>query len=259
MRRLTLENNQFNPLDFSNKKILITGASSGIGRATAIYLSKLGAQLVLNGRNEKRLQDTVSMLSGHSHKIVVTDLVEQEDLTEMFNESNSDGIKLNGLVHCAGIPSVMPLKGLSKKRLAEAMETNFFTFIELVRQYSKKKHSSGGSIVGISSILSVQPRAYETAYIGSKAAMNASIHSLAFELANKNIRINGIIAGNIMTEMVQKTLEEHGNEEHFQNVVNRSLLGVGQPDDIASVCAFLLSDMSKFVTGRNLYADGGLL
>lgn len=89
--------------------------------------------------------------------------------------------------------------------------------------------------------------------------MNAAVTSLAFELARKEIRINGIIAGNIMTEMVQETLKEYANEENFNKVIEQSLLGLGKPDDIASVCAFLLSDMARFITGRNMYADGGLL
>lgn len=252
-------NNNFNPIDFSKRKILVTGASSGIGQATAIYLSKLGARLVLNGRNEERLKSTRLQLTGDRHQIAIADLVIEEDLSSLFEKSTEDGVKLNGLVHCAGIPFVMPLQSLTKKRLSEVMENNFFSFIELVRQYTKKKYSSGGSIVCISSILSVQPRAYETGYIASKAAMNAAVGSLAFELAKKGIRINGVIAGNILTEMTKKTLQEYDNEEHLKNIIDKSLLGLGEPDDIASVCAFLLSDMSRFITGRNIYADGGLL
>lgn len=254
-----MENSNFNPLDFAGRKILVTGASSGIGRATAIYLSKLGAQIILSGRNEERLNETMLQLTGGNHQILSVDLSKEEELSPFFDQMVQDGIKLNGMVHCAGIPYVMPLQSLSKKRLSDVMETNFFPFIELVRQYVKKKYSSGGSIVCISSILSVQPRAYETGYIASKAAMNAAVTSLAFELAKKEIRINGILAGNIMTEMVQETLKEYANEENFNNFIEQSLLGLGKPDDIASVCAFLLSDMARFITGRNMYADGGLL
>lgn len=248
-----------NALNFINKKILITGASSGIGRATAIYLSKLGAQIALNGRNEERLNETLSQMQGKRHQIVITDLAKEDVMDNMFEKITEDGVKLNGIVHCAGIPYIMPLQSLTKKRLTEVMETNFFPFVEIVRQYAKKKYSCGGSIVCISSILSVQPRAYETGYIASKAAMNATVTSLAFELAKKGIRINSVLAGNIMTEMVKKTIEENNNEEYLRSIIDKALLGIGQPEDIASVCAFLLSDMSKFITGRNIYADGGLL
>lgn len=254
-----MENSNFNPLDFAGRKILVTGASSGIGRATAIYLSKLGAQIILSGRNEERLNETMLQLARGNHQILSVDLSKEEELSPFFDQMVEDGIKLNGMVHCAGIPYVMPLQSLTKKRLSDVMETNFFPFIELVRQYAKRKYSNGGSIVCISAILSVQPRAYEAGYIASKAAMNAAVTSLAFELAKKDIRINGILAGNIMTEMVQETLREYGNEENLKNFIEKSLLGLGKPDDIASVCAFLLSDMARFITGRNMYADGGLL
>jgi len=254
-----MDNSNFNPLDLTGRKILVTGASSGIGKATAIYLSKLGAQIILSGRNEERLNETMLQLNGGNHQILAADLAKEEELGPFFDQMVQDGVKLNGMVHCAGIPYVMPLQSLTKKRLSDVMETNFFPFIELVRQYAKKKFSSGGSIVCISSILSVQPRAYESGYIASKAAMNAAVTSLAFELAKKGIRINGVLAGNIMTEMVEETLKEYANEEHLNNVIEKSLLGVGKPDDIASVCAFLISDMATFITGRNMYADGGFL
>jgi NAD(P)-dependent dehydrogenase (short-subunit alcohol dehydrogenase family) len=248
----------FCPLDLSHKKILITGASSGIGRATSIYLSKLGAKLVLNGRNEERLKSTAMQLFGKDHQIVIEDLAQQEDLSEFFEKITNDGVKLNGLIHCAGIPFIMPLQSLTRNQLRKVMENNYYPFIELVRQYSKKKYSCGGSIVCISSILSVQPRPYETGYIASKAAVNASISSIAIELAKKGIRINGILAGNIMTEMVRKTEEQYGSDDLQQNI-KQALLGFGEPDDIAGVCAFLVSDISKYITGRNIYADGGLL
>lgn len=254
-----MDKRDFNPLDFSERKILVTGASSGIGQATAIYLSKLGAQIVLNGRNEERLNSTLLQLAGDGHQKVIADLAIEENLSNLFEKIVLDGKKLNGLVHCAGIPFVVPLQSLTKKRLSEVMENNFFSFIELVRQYSKKKYSCGGSIVCISSLSSIQPRAYETGYIASKAAMNAAVTSLAFELAKKQIRINGVLVGVIVTEMIKETMQEYDNKEYFQNIIDKSLLGIGEPDDIASVCAFLLSDMSRFITGRNIYADGGLL
>lgn len=251
--------NSFNPLNLYGRKILVTGASSGIGRATATYLSKLGASVVLNGRNEEQLELTQSQLSGEGHKICAMSLTESESLEPLFDSALWDGKKLDGLIHCAGIPCVMPLRVLDKKHTAEVMDVNFFSFVELVRQYAKKKYSSGGSIVGVSSILSVQPRGYEAGYIAAKGAMNAAIGSLAFDLAPRKIRINGILAGNIMTEMTKRTLEQFENESHLQQVMEKSLLGLGEPDDIASVCAFLVSDMSRFITGRLLYADGGLL
>ena len=245
-------------MDLTDRKILVTGASSGIGRATAIYLSKLGATLVLNGRDENRLLETRNNLHGNTHLICKADLA-QEQLDSLFDDAIADGKKLNGIVHCAGIPYILPLRGLRKKNVSNVMEVNFYPFIELCRLYIKKKYSSGGSVVCISSILSVRPRAYETGYIVSKGAMNVAVSSLAFEMATYNTRINGILAGNIMTEMVQRTIEKFGNEDHLTQMERKALLGIGQPDDIASVAAFLISDMSRFITGRMIYADGGLI
>ena len=139
------------------------------------------------------------------------------------------------------------------------MNVNFFPFVEMARLYSKKKYSEGGSIVTISSILVDHPRANETGYIVSKGAMNAAVGGLACDLAKKSIRVNGVICGNVMTEMVKETLNKLGNEEQLKKTVDSALLGITDPSAIASVVAFLISDMSKFITGRNIYADGGLL
>lgn len=248
----------FNPLDLSNKKILVTGASSGIGRASAIYLSKLGAQIVLTGRNEQRLNETLNMLDGKNHIVSPFDLTNLNEIEKLLQNSVKDGIKLNGLVHSAGIAYVMPLRVLTPDRMQEAFEADYFCFVELVRQYSKKAISDGGSIVCISSVTSVRPVISETAYATAKAAMNASVVSMSLEIAKKNIRINGILAGNIMTEMSKEQLEKNNSFELKQKEVEQSLVGRwGTPDDIASAVAFLQSDMSSFIAGTLLDVGGG--
>ncbi|WP_162848475.1 SDR family NAD(P)-dependent oxidoreductase [Paenibacillus nanensis] len=244
----------FNPLDLSNRKVLVTGASSGIGRATAIYLSKLGAKLVITGRNQQRLNETMRQLSGSGHLQIIADLSEVEEMSSIFDEATKDGVKLNGLVHCAGIAKVIPLNGLSKSKMLEEMNINYFTFIELVRQYSKRKYSDAGSIVGISSIAADKAEQCQTNYAASKAAMDIAAQSLSIELAKKAIRINTILPGVIRTEMVEGA-EDAGID---LNQLNRiQLLGMGEADDVASACAFLISDMSRLITGRRLFVDGG--
>ena len=192
---------KFNPLDLSNRRVLVTGASSGIGRATAIYLSKLGAKIVATARNEDRLNETISQLEGEGHVVIPFDLSQGNNIEELFKSIIESGEKLNGLVNCAGIPYVMPLNVLTKNHLEDVMNVNFFPFVEMARLYSKKKYSEGGSIVTISSILVDHPRANETGYIVSKGAMNAAVGGLACDLAKKSIRVNGVICGNVMTEI----------------------------------------------------------
>ena len=245
---------KFNPLDLTDKKILVTGASSGIGKATAIYLSKLGAILVLTGRNEVRLNETLKQLEGSAHITISADLVEIEDMSTIFEKAVIDGIKLNGFIHCAGISQVIPLNLLTKKKMVSEMSINYFSFIELVRQYAKKKFSDGGSIVGISSIAADRAEQCQTNFSASKAAMDIASQALSIELAKKDIRINTILSGAIAREITQRAQD---NAIDIDKIKKAQLLGMGQPDDVAAACAFLISDMSRFITGRRLFVDGG--
>lgn len=255
MRRHIVEKTIFNPLDFSNKKIMITGASSGIGRATAIYLSKLGAQLVLIGRNEERLKETLSNLENNKqHILIQEDIAEAQSMADIFEVAVKDGIKLNGLVHSAGIAQVIPLNMLTAERIYKEMNINYIVYIELIRLYAKKKYSDNGSIVGISSIASTQPEQCQTNYSASKAAVDVSSQALAIELAKKNIRINTVLPGVIATEMV---LNANESGVDLNSIKKRQLLGEGTPEDVAATVTFLLSDMSRFITGRKIFVDGG--
>ena len=249
-----MDKSSFNPIDCSSKKVFVTGASSGIGRATAIYLSKLGAKLVITGRNAEQINFTLQQLQGDGHIAIIADLVEQEDMSALFDQVVADGIKLNGLIHCAGVPSIVSIKNLTKKRLLEVFNINYFSFIELCRQYSKNKYSNEGSIVGISSIAADRADQCQTAYSATKSAMDISVQALAIELIKKNIRINTVLPGMIMTEIVEKS-EDLGADSN--SLWRSQLMGIGQPDDVAAACAFLISDMSKFITGRRLFVDGG--
>jgi len=244
----------FNPMDLSNKRILITGASSGIGRATAIYLSKLGAKTVLLARNEDRLNDTIIQLENDGHMYIVADLAESEDMTHIFDKSVENGTKLSGLVHSAGFSQVIPINMLTKDRMQKEMNINYFSFIELVRQFSKKKYNQGGSIVGVSSIAADKAEQCQTNYSASKAAMNIAAQALSLELAKKQIRINTVMPGAVYTSMAMH-MEESGID--MSEIEKLQLLGMGKAEQVASVIAFLLSDMSSFITGRNVFADGG--
>lgn len=249
----------FSPLNLEGRKVLITGASSGIGRATAIYISKLGATVVLTGRNEERLKETMSKLEGKGHSYVAFDLTDLNRIEVVFDAAIKDGAKLNGMVHSAGIPFVMPLRSLTPEAMQNCFTNDYFCFVELVRQYSKAKYCDGGSIVAISSVTSEKPVIGELGYCTAKSALNSAVGCMAVELAKKHIRVNGVLAGNILTEMAVNTLLQFGNKELKDKQVQESLIGRwGTPDDIAAACAFLLSDMSAFTTASLLDCSGGL-
>lgn len=243
----------------TGKTILVTGASSGIGRATAVVCSEMGARLVITGRNEERLQETFDMLSGKGHMQILQDLSCEEGLDAFFSHVTGQAGKLHGLVHCAGIAGVIPLKVLSRGPLEHVMATNFYSFVELVRQFGKKKYSHDrASVVGISAILTQVPRAYEMAYIASKAALEAVVPVMAMELKSRRIRVNSISPGAVRTEMVENLMAELGNGEKLEAFAQRAVQGWQTPEEIGRVCAFLLSGSSSAINARNLQADGGI-
>lgn len=242
-----------NLLDLSGRKVLITGASSGIGKATAVLLDSLGAKTVLVGRDEQRLSETAQSLV-HEHLCIPYDLLDFDNYDKLFAKATADGEKLNGLVHCAGIAPPTPLKALGAKMIHNIIDTNFTSFIMLCSVYEKKKYSIGGSIVGFSSVNAHLPRKYMSIYSGSKAATEVATKTIALELAKKNIRINCVAPGVVDTPMIQEM-----NTEVLNEMLNYQLLGITDPEQIAHVVAFLLSDASSIITGRTIYADSGML
>ncbi|MCM1568116.1 MAG: SDR family oxidoreductase [Roseburia sp.] len=236
----------------NGKKILVTGASSGIGRETAILLSQIGAKVVAVARNQEALQETLSMMEGEGHYCIACDLSQTEKIEELVNEAVSyDGQKLDGLVHCAGITKTCALRMLSIDKIDEVMRINYYSFIELMRQYEKKKNNNGGSVVAISSKAAKSNNKGQLAYAPSKAALNSAVKVLAKELAHKNIRVNSIMPGFIHTKMAN----DYFNQADRDSV--NQLLGVGEPIDIANMAAYLLSDAGKFITGAGMVIDGG--
>ena len=244
-------------MDLKGKTILITGATGGIGSGVAAYLAKLGARVVLTGRNEEKLQAVHAGLMGEDHAWIKADLSDLSCIGEVVSKAAEKG-GLWGLVHCAGGGSITPLAALSTNVLSQHMQVNFFAFVELVRNMCKKKNMdpAGGSIIGISSFAAMEGERGQTAYSASKAAMDAAVHTLSFELASKGIRINSIRPGMIQSEATDKYLRDMG-QERFDELVAKQLMGLGQPEDVAGLCAFLLSDCGRFMTGRNIYLDGG--
>lgn len=248
-----------NYFNFTDRKYIVTGASSGIGKSTAICLSEQGAQVVLMGRDETKLRETREMMSGDYHQIIPIDLGKEKDLTEVFNKIISDGKKLDGLVHAAGIATILPLNMIKRHNLEESMNINLYALIELARLFSKKKyHKEKGTIVAVSSIAVKYPSKCQTIYTATKGAVNAVVETLAIELASKNIRINSVMPGATDTKMLREAMDVVPEELKNQKM-ERQLLGISAPEDIVGSIMFLLSDASAAATGRAFYADGGIL
>jgi NAD(P)-dependent dehydrogenase (short-subunit alcohol dehydrogenase family) len=247
-------------MNLSGKNILVTGASSGIGKGIAIFLSKAGANIIMAARNEEKLKETYNELEPGNHSYYLIDLNNLNEIESMMDNVCSDGRKLNGIVHSAGISRTIPIQYLKLDDLKGIMSINFYSFVELAKHFSKRKYNdNGGSIVAISSISSKVGARGLAAYCASKGALDSAIKSMALELTAKNIRINSIAPGMIKTQIYDGLIELVNNKDFETDLKKRQVLGLGKPEDVAYAAAFLLSDASKFITGTSMIVDGGYL
>lgn len=248
----------WNPYDFTGKRFIVTGATSGMGRATAIKLSEQGAEVCLLARSEEKLKETLALLSGQGHRCYIKNFSEPEGYKEIFDDIVADGHKIDGLVHCAGIAKILPVGLLSKKTMDESMTVNLYSFVEMTSLLSKKKYHDKASIVGVSSISAKYPQKCQGIYVATKSAMNTMVMSMAIELAEKGIRINTVMPSSTNTQMLKESIEGK-TEKQVDDILKRQVLGLIEPEDIADIIMFLLSDASRMITGREIYADGGFV
>ena len=241
----------YNPFNLQDKTILVTGASSGIGRVIAIECSKMGANLVITGRNESRLQETLTLLHNQGHVSIISDLSDKEGLDALIEQLPL----LDGVVHCAAILKKLPLKFINEKAWQETMETNLFAPALLSQRLVKKnKIKDASSIVFISSIAATVASFGNISYMASKGAINSLSRGMALELASKKIRVNTVQPALIQTNLTDKAL----SEEDLKNYLLKFPLGrFGKPEEVAYAVVYLLSDASSWVTGTNLLIDGG--
>lgn len=244
--------NNYNPFSLAGKNILITGASSGIGRATAIECAKMGATLVITGRNEGRLAKTSDLLVGIGHVSVVADLNNESELQHLVDQCTS----LDGMVHCAGVVQFVPFTFLSKEKIEYMMNTNFISPMLLTKWLLKKKKiNKEASIVFISSLTVNYGTVGNGIYSATKGAMNSMANVLALELIQRKIRVNCLLPGMVETELLESlTL----TPEEFEKDKQQYPLGYGKPEDVAYSAVYLLSDATKWMTGSKLILDGGV-
>lgn len=249
----------WNPYDFSGKRYIITGATSGIGRATALRLAEQGAEVIILARNEEKMKETLSILPGDGHLGYVKDFSSCDGYKEIFDSIVSDKGKIDGIVYSAGMAKILPIGHLNKKNMDESMSVNLYSFVEMVSLYSKKKyHAEKGSIVGVSSISVQYPQKCQGIYVATKAAMNAMVTSMAMELAERGIRINTVMPSSTNTQMLKEAFENK-TEDQVKDALGQQVLGLIQPEDVADIILFLLSDASRMITGREIFADGGYI
>lgn len=247
-----------NPFSLEGKTILVTGASSGIGRGIAIECSKMGAKLILNGRNIDRLKETIGMLDGEGHQVLAADISKQKEIDGLI----SDVPVLNGCVLCAGIPQVCPVKHFKRNDIEDILNVNTVAPIMITSGLLKKKKiRKGASVVLIESISGVFVGTKgDVSYNASKAALNGFLKGSALELAGQGIRINAVNPGLVPTNILNLTNEMFAESHHTDIMVNSyPLKRYGTPEDIAYGCIYLLSDASSWVTGTNLIIDGGYI
>ena len=242
----------YNPFSLVGKTVLVTGASSGIGQATAIECSKMGAKVVITGRNEDHLNETFSQLEGEGHQIIVADLNTQDDIDTLVDACPV----LDGLVNNAGRGKSKPVNFLKLEDLQDVYQTNLFGVALLTKGLLKKKKlGKGASIVFTSSISSYMTAAGLSIYASSKAAVCGYMRTCAIELGVKGIRSNAVLPGMVETKLINSGTY---TDEDKQKDLNLYPLGrYGRPTDIAHGIIYLLSDASVWVTGLELVIDGG--
>lgn len=245
-------------LSLNGKNIVITGASSGIGYASAILFSQLGARIYSIARNEARLTELHLKLKGNGHAYFIYDLNDSDGIPSLLkNIANKHG-PLSGLFHAAGVGMVKMISIVKPKDIDMVFSSSIKAALMLARGFIQNSVfiSNAASLVFMSSAASICGVPGMTVYSASKAAIDGLVRSLACELAPKKVRVNSIVAGAVKTDMHEKLIERM-NPDEIMAYEKKHPLGFGNPEDIAYAAAFLLSDASSWITGTSLVVDGG--
>ncbi len=242
----------YNPFSLEGKTVMVTGASSGIGRGIAVACSKMKAIVIINGRNKERLNETLSLMSGEGHTIIAGDLTDAATLSSVVSALP----KLDGVVHCAGIGTRVLCKNIIESDIDQTINVNFKAPVllqtEILRQ---KKINKGGSVVFIASISNDSPTVGNALYSASKGALISYANCLQLELAPRMIRVNCISPAMVWTDLIFKGgLTE---DELHADEMTYPLKRYGRPEDVANLAVYLLSDASEWMTGSNVKITGG--
>ncbi|MCB1864531.1 MAG: SDR family oxidoreductase [Chromatiales bacterium] len=246
-------------LDLSGKKILITGASSGIGRACAIACARQGATLAMLGRNAERLAETRSRCdNAQMHYTATVDLIDYDQVPDVVAACHESIGDFHGLVNAAGVSMTLPLSSLRPEQTNRLFETNVTAGMNLTRLVVDRRRwaADGGSVVFVASVMGMVGEKGKTAYALTKGALLGGTRAIALELAGRSIRVNSVSPGVVKTPLSDAAVYSQ-SEASRQRIADLHPLGLGRPEDVADAVVFLLADESRWITGTNLVIDGG--
>jgi NAD(P)-dependent dehydrogenase (short-subunit alcohol dehydrogenase family) len=239
----------------TGRNILVTGASSGIGRQVAISITEMGGNVIITGRDASRLNETFLGLKKGNNKMIVADLLLPDDMQNLVNELPP----LDGIVNCAGTVNPLPIKFLTEEKIAGIFDINYKMQALLMAQITRhKKLNRDASVVFMSSISAQHPHKGGALYSGSKAAIESLSKVVALEFFTLGIRSNCLSPAMVRTPMFDAAVEKTTTEA-MESHINKYPLGVGSPEDVANAAIFLLSDASRWITGTTITLDGGFL
>lgn len=246
-----------NPMSLTGRTLMVTGASSGIGRETCLLLSQLGAKVVLVGRNRQQLNETVRILDGSPCRVEPFDLSRTDEINDWMKRVGTEESGLHGLVHCAGLQLTRPLRVTTPENIDEVLRINFLAAVQLAKSFRQRGvcHKPS-SIVFVSSIMGLVGLPALSIYSASKGALDGFSRSLAMEYAPEEIRVNCVSPGHVRSEMTESVAHKMPLEQ-YEALKAAHPLGFGSTLDVANAIAFLMAETGRWITGTTLVVDGG--